>query len=554
MRRPGASDLGEEDSDAVLLDIFRHVMEEHKSMIGTRRIWLARVGGRFGACAMIAASLPAASPCAAQDLNKDVTAAIAKAHLGASTVGISIIDVQTGAALAAINQDERFSPASNMKLLTTGTALAMLGPDYEFRTRLQRHGARIVIEGAADPAFADHVLLAEMHTGLNAFVERLAKAVVDSGMTTVSEVIVDDRVLDRDYIHPEWPRDQLDSWYCAEVSGLNFHANVLCAFASPGAREGDAAIIRTEPAGSAVEIVTRAKTVHAGNTSFWAAREALENKFTIFGTVRAAPVEPIEVTMHEPSVVFARLLADRLAQLGLGPLARARAASDPPGEPTAPAPCRLAATDEELGTPDESLAVVRTPISVILRRCNVDSHNLYAESLIKLLGHVSTGQPGTWSGGGAVVRMQVRQLLGPEAAATIFITDGSGLSRSNKVTPAVLARWLAAISQDERFGAAFVQSLPRAKLDGTMAKRFESKTLLNEVRGKSGLINGVRCLSGYVTNRESGHRLAYSILVNDIPAGVPGPRVKEFHEDVVEIADKWLARRCKVQEKEAVGG
>jgi D-alanyl-D-alanine carboxypeptidase/D-alanyl-D-alanine-endopeptidase (penicillin-binding protein 4) len=282
--------------------------------------------------------------------------------------------------------------------------------------------------------------------------------------------------------------------------------------------------------GGGVEVGARVKTARTGENSIWAEREPVHNRFTIHGTVRAALDKPVEVTMHEPGLVFGRLLADRLGSLGAG------------GEGTS---VRLAEPDEDLKAVDEMIAVVRTPLRAVLGRCNGDSHNLYAECLSKAAGHATTGQPGSWSNGAAVVRMQLRERLGPEAAVMVLIADGSGMSRSNQVTPGVLARWLAAMSLDARCGAAFVESLPRAGQEGSVMKRFEHKALTNEVRCKSGYVNGVRCLSGYVTHAASGRRITFSILVNNIPSSVPSSTVKDFHEEVVQAIDKWLSKQAK---------
>jgi len=65
------------------------------------------------------------------------------------------------------------------------------------------------------------------------------------------------------------------------------------------------------------------------------------------------------------------------------------------------------------------------------------------------------------------------------------------------------------------------------------------------VRCKSGYVNGVRCLSGYVTHAASGRRITFSILVNNIPSSVPSSTVKDFHEEVVQAIDKWLSKQAK---------
>lgn len=495
-------------------------------------------------------------PASAQDLAKEVTGIVNRARLGSASVGVSIIDVQSGRELAAHRANERLIPASNLKLLTSAAAVAVLGADYEFRTQIERYGDRLVIRGSGDPAFADPVLLEEMRTNLDAFIDRLVESVTKTGITRCDEIIVDDRVFDRAYIHPDWPKDQLDKGYCAEVSGLNFHANVLRIFASPSARESELAVLTTEPSGGGIEIKCRAKTVRGANrnTAIGAIRAGDQNVFTISGTVNAPLRDPAETTLHEPSLVFARIFAERLARAGVSSGA---AGADPLTTQTrhgAAAPCRLANTEESFGDMTALLAVVRTPLKVVLERCNQDSENFYAESLLKLLGKVGTGQPGTWANGTSVVRLQVRDRLGPDAVASMFLSDGSGMSRANKVTASILARWLANVANDRQVAPAFIDSIPRARAEGTMRRRFLDKSPINEVCGKSGLLNGVRSLSGYVTDTTTQRRVAYSIIVNDIPADVTAARVKTFHEDIVMVVDRWLAKQAGDDVQERLGG
>lgn len=488
----------------------------------------------------------------AQDLQKEIAAVIGRTRVGNATIGISIVDVQSGRELGAYKGSERLIPASNLKLLTSGSALAVLGADYEFRTSLERHGNRLVIKGAGDPAFADPVLLEQMNLNLDAFISKLVESVTKTGMTRCDEIIVDDRVFDRTYVHPDWPKDQLDKGYCAEVSGLNFHANVLRIFASPGSRDSEMGIITTEPSSGGIEVKSRVRTVkgRAGSTAIGAIRAGQSNIFTISGTVNAPLQVPAETTLHEPSLVFARILASRLASAGVV----SGDWSDPLGAPAGRAGdaplCRLANADEDFTKSDATLAVVRTPLSVVLQRCNGDSENLYAEAMLKLIGNKATGQSGTWANGASVVRMQVRDRLGPETAAALYLSDGSGMSRANKVTATMLAQWLSSLARDPAIGQAFVDSVPRARAEGTMRDRFRSRTPINEVRGKSGYIKSVRTLSGYVTDPSTQRRVAYSVLINgDMQADAKG-----FHEEIVMIADRWLAKQTEDAQERLGGG
>lgn len=494
--------------------------------------------------------LAASSP--AQSLQRKVEGALTRARLGNAHVGVSIYDVQSRTELVDVEvnargSDHGFIPASNLKLLTSGTALCVLGKDYEFRTSLILDGDKLIVRGSGDPGFADPELLDKMGNGLGELLDRLVgmarQSMGPDGAGRIREVVLDDRVFDREYVHPEWPREQLHLAYCAPVSGLNFHANLLNVYVDPA---------RSQPEAPWIVVKRSLRKVKDGSTELRLDREKDgPYTFKLSGTVRYAPDGPVQVTVNESCLILGRLLADRFIAAGLAA----------PGLSSETMPVRLAAPDEQIGDGPgaQTLATVRTPIATILSRCNVDSDNLYAESLLKASGHKSTGQPGSWANGTAVVRMTVRERIGPDFAMQLVMTDGSGLSRGNRVTPGMLTRWLASMAGDPELGPVFVNSLATVG-EGTLKKRFKGDKLRCEVRGKSGYIREVRTLSGFVTEPQSGRRVAYSVLINDIPAGADA-KSKEFHEDVVEIIDGYLADRAGLDgarkaddDRERVGG
>ncbi|MCC6321617.1 MAG: D-alanyl-D-alanine carboxypeptidase/D-alanyl-D-alanine-endopeptidase [Phycisphaerales bacterium] len=464
-----------------------------------------------------------------QSLERKVRDALAEARLGTAHVGVSIMDVQSSAELVAFETGARgdtgkgFIPASNLKLLTSGAALCVLGPEFEFRTSFLQDGERLIIRGMGDPGLADPELLTKMQTGLDGLLDRVVGMCKDAGASGIREVVLDDRVFDREYVHPDWPREQLHNAYCAEVSGLNFHANVLNVYVEPA---------RSQPEAPWLIVKRATKKVKEGDTELRLDRDRVEPyTFKLSGNVRFPPDNPVQVTVHESCMMLGKLIADRLVRDGLSA----------PGVTASTMTVRLASADEAAvdGPGTKLLTAVRTPLATVLERCNVDSDNLYAESLCKVMGHKSTGQPGSWSNGTAVVRMQIQQRLGAEFAQQVILADGSGLSRNNRVTPGVLTRWLVNLAGDSTCGEVFVKSLAEIG-EGTLKKRFKNAKLRCEVRAKSGYIREVRTLSGYVTDRTTGRRMAYSVLIDNIPAGAD-LKCKEFHEDVVMLIDAYLA-------------
>jgi D-alanyl-D-alanine carboxypeptidase/D-alanyl-D-alanine-endopeptidase (penicillin-binding protein 4) len=491
--------------------------------------------------ALALAAGSAASPARAQELNGRIESIIAAAKIGAAHVGVSIIDLQSGRALAEVRDETGYIPASNMKLLTSGAALQVLGEDFVFRTELILDGDRLVIKGSGDPALADPALLDRMEPKMtvDGFISSLAGAVAKAGVARISEVVVDDRIFDRNWVHPTWPANQLDRWYCAPVSGLNFHTNVLSVFPSPSP-EGinHAPVVALEPNAPWLEIENKAKTTGDGKNSVWLTRDPDANTFVMYGEVRYPTRVPVEITVHDPATLFGQLIAAELPRVGVGvgpvdAAARVTAAE----RDRAVTAARPAGEGEKFA--GRTIAVVTTHMRDILDRCNGDSQNLYAESLRKRVGHDVTGEPGSWANGASVVRMQISQDpdLGPASAASTVIVDGSGMSREDKVAPRTLARWLKRMERG-RSGDLFVESLATPG-DGTLRRRFGDVKMHSDLRAKSGKLDGVRSLSGYVTDDVTHRRVVFSVMVNDLKESDALTALR-LHEDVVMAIDQWL--------------
>jgi D-alanyl-D-alanine carboxypeptidase/D-alanyl-D-alanine-endopeptidase (penicillin-binding protein 4) len=471
--------------------------------------------------------LAAVSHASGQSLSDEIDRAIAGSKLGTARIGISVVDASSGRVLAQRNDQEAFIPASNMKLLTSGAALLVLGEDFAFRTEFRRDGGRLVVVGGGDPALADPELLARLSPPVTVedVVGKVVEAAAKSGAAEFTEIVVDDRVFDREFVHPQWPVDQLNRWYCAEVAGINFHTNTLSVFPRPG-REGVGRPpeITTEPAGDWIEISAgTSKTASGGTTNVWLTRAVDANRFQLHGKVATAVKEPVLVTLHDPPDFFGRMLSDRLDKRGIrcGPV-------------------RRASDGDVFG--GEVIAVATTHIDDILARCNADSYNLYAEALLKRMGRDVSGEPGSWSNGAAVVRMMITQTVGAGAGTGTVISDGSGMSRQNRLTPRLMTSWLAALQKRAGIGEAFLASLAGAG-ESTLRNRFEQRAPENTLQAKTGYIKGVRALSGFLTSPETGRRVAFSILINDLK-GEHDAAGKRVQETIVLLIDAWLTEQA----------
>jgi D-alanyl-D-alanine carboxypeptidase/D-alanyl-D-alanine-endopeptidase (penicillin-binding protein 4) len=477
-----------------------------------------------------AAQAPTASPRpTAPDLAAGVRQDIAGLGLRKAVIAVSVRDLRTGEVVVDVAGSQSMLPASNMKLLTTGAALHTLGADFRFQTRLLRDGDRLVVHGDGDPSFGDPALLAQLvytdaqgnrHTGMtvDGLLDRWVDAVRRAGMTRVRELVVDDRVFDREFVHPLWPADQLGNAYCAQVSGLAFHTNLLHAFVAPSGGRGE--ITRWAPSAPWLRVVNRSRAADKkAAQTIWIGRTDDAETFTLNGTIRTAPADPVAVCVHDMPAFFARLLAQRLEDAGVT-VETARTArpedSSPSGAVIGP--------------------VIQMPLATVLLRCNTDSQNLYAESLLKRTGHARTGAPGSWQNGAAALAAAVDARLGlGTAERSLVVSDGSGLSRGNRVTANLLTAWMGSIAADAALRPAFVESLAVAGETGTVSRRFKDlDTSRVFAPCKTGYINGVSCLSGFVGPVGAPPRYAFSVLCNELTEKDAVAKAKDLQERVVK--------------------
>ncbi len=446
------------------------------------------------------------------DLQSDVEQIVKSAALNKGHASVYIIDTETNATLASHNSSMQMIPASNQKLLTTGSALHVLGPSFHFETKLVKDGNNVHILGDGDPTFGDM----ELHPNLEgmserAFLEReldaWASAIRDAGVTKIDTLFVNDSIFDRNFIHPTWPADQINNWYCAQVAGVNYHLNVIHFYPSP--RSGTHASLGTfAPAFDWLTINNRttSKTGKKDKSSFWVARLPNTNEMTARGNVKATHKEPVKVAFHDPPIVFAQSLASRLRASGIIVNKVSRTTNTPNGE---------------------VIFTKRTPLSQALARANADSHNMYAESLIKRIA-AETGVQGSFEDGSEIVERSVAQRIGNTYHLTV--ADGSGMSRKNQMTTQLMSHWLASFDVDEPAGEMLLDSLATPG-EGTLRNRFKSFSVNGaQVHAKSGYLNGVSTLSGYITF-EHREPVAFSIFVNGIKGTVKG--AKNMHEALV---------------------
>jgi serine-type D-Ala-D-Ala carboxypeptidase/endopeptidase (penicillin-binding protein 4) len=148
---------------------------------------------------------------------------------------------------------------------------------------------------------------------------------------------------------------------------------------------------------------------------------------------------------------------------------------------------------------------------------NKVSDNLSAENALKVLGAVRVGLPGSSNKGISIVKRFLSTL--DIDTTKISLADGSGVSRYNLLTTEQLVTFLSHIYKLPRIFPVFFNSLPIAVVDGTLANRMTTYPAACNVRAKTGTLNGVSCLSGYVQTQD-GEMLAFSMMMQNFNTSV----------------------------------
>ncbi len=427
--------------------------------------------------------------------------------LSGARVGVLVKDLATGEVRHEHDSDRGFMTASNMKLVSSATALLTLGPDFRFRTTLI--GTRAVHEGTLD---GDLVLvgsgdptLGGRSEGKNpaAVFERLVDHMVkEHGLRRVTGRILGDDDCQPDEIMGEgWSWGYQGDAYAAQVSGLCFAENIAAAYLS-GNAPGEVAKVSIVPATSYITITNQAVTSEpGGRTTFWSNRARATNRVTIGGRVPADASGLRErFSVENPTAYAAHVLRETLIAKGVrvdGPSLDADELKERPeryGDET------LLATHES--APNRDMLIVLNKIS----------QNLYAEQMIRAASRATVGQAGMRAA--SAHAKSALEKIGVDTKG-MRIADGSGLTRLNLVKPAQLAALLEGMWKHEHKDV-WLTTLPIAGVDGTLGRRFRDTKAKGRVRAKTGYISSVVALSGYALRKnENAKPIVFSILVNN---------------------------------------
>ena len=451
----------------------------------------------------------------AQSLQQSIETIISDPALAEATIGICA-RTGDGVTLAEIDSDNMIMPASNMKLISTGTALHRLGPEHQLITEIAHDGkiekgvlkGNLYIIGGGDPTTGSKDSIATPQAQLFANWEKIIR---DAGIRRVEGYIIGDgRYFDGMPEHPSWQWSDIGTYYGSGPTGLMFYENMQSFRASAGKNVGDPVnIVPSFPEAPWMEFRYNCTTGKAGTgDQLYMYASDLSPVAEIrgtFGVDRGA--KRLDCTNKFPEFTLASYFSVFLKSKGIY--------SD------GPADFRLCTNAKS--TMAEQVTVIGSTHSPSLKRIihetNHESNNLYAETLAKTLSKTITGSACYDS---TYVAMEtVLKELGMDTSYGIKMADGSGLSRKNYVSPDFFCRFLTAMMSSPHFED-YIYSLPSPGSNGTLSSNMAKSPaeMKARIKVKSGSMEGVRCYSGYIIPREGGkdETIVFSLMVNNCTA------------------------------------
>lgn len=412
-------------------------------------------------------------------------------------VGVYAVSLAHGDVVAERNPDDLLVPASVNKVFTAYAAIKKLRPTATFKTRIYAKGTihegkltgDLYLKGGGDPSLVSERMW------------MMVNELIRSGIKNITgNIVADAKYYDEERTPTSRPKYLKDQAYNAPVGALSFNFNTTTIYVRPGEAPGSPPTVYTDPENSYIDVVNQATTGKAGSGNSIVVSRTNFVEGDIGDTVLlrgSIPLDHKELRFYRnivnPALYTAHMFKTFWEQRGL----------------------KFAGHVDEGATPDDAKLVLEfdsLPIWQIIWGMNKFSNNFVADQLMKKLGADVWGPPGTMQKGLTALHDALEDIgIGKKSYQ---IQDGSGLTRNTHVTARQIVTVLTSAYKDFSISSEFVASLGIAGEDGTLRNRLPNSNLAGLLRAKTGTLDGVTALAGYLPTND-GELLAFAVLLND---------------------------------------
>lgn len=461
------------------------------------------------------------------ELQSKIRTTLFRPELRRGSVGVKIVTLKTGNVVFEQNADKYFMPASNMKNFTVAAAMEKLTPDFRFVTSVfaaakpETDGTLrggLTVYGRGDVSISTAFYEGDYYRGI----ENLADKIVQAGVKKIEgDLVGDESYFSGGAIPATWEWDDLQWYWGAEVSAFPINDNAIDLSVSPGAANRPCTV-QVLPANAIVKIVNTCVTTGSAR-DLRVEKKLAQNILEISGSMPVGDTRyKSYIAVSHPAELFMALLKEVLEKRGVRVTGQARVIG---------AKEKAIMAFASTNAPVEIARLESPPFSLVAAKTMKPSQNMYTETILWTLGEQvgdkSNSKATSADRGIAVVKGFLRQIGIPDGG--ILQYDGSGLSRHNLITPSAVTALYSYMAKS-RYAAAWRDSLTIGGIDGTLRNRFRGTAAAGNMRGKTGTIDQVSALSGYVST-SAGEPLVVSIIVN----GVEGSATRQGIADEIVV-------------------
>jgi D-alanyl-D-alanine carboxypeptidase/D-alanyl-D-alanine-endopeptidase (penicillin-binding protein 4) len=422
-----------------------------------------------------------------------VAAAFKRAGIAPSGIGVEVIEIASGRNLLNLNPEQALNPASTMKLLTTNAALELLGPTYSFSTQAYTRGTlrdgllqgELILRGSGDPKLV-----------IENFWLFLRKIRAQGVRDIRGNLVLDRSAFGDTAIDPAlFDGEPLKSYNAGpDALLLNFHS--LAVTFAPDFLS-DRVQVRLDPALGNYPI--RAPQLTIGDcvgdwrvpitATLEAAGASFDGPYATGCGEKSWQIHPYALSRNRYLELIFRQLWSEMGGTFDGSVI------------------------DGVVTPD-ALALAKwdsPPMPELIRDVNKFSNNVMARQLFLTLGSTVQLLPDSIAASRSAI---AGWLASKQIDATgLVLENGAGLSRLERISPRTLGAVLVAAYRSPTMPE-FVSSLPLVGYDGTMRKRLRSEDVAGHAHIKTGSLQDVRSIAGYV-QAASGKQYVVVCLIND---------------------------------------
>ncbi len=391
------------------------------------------------------------------------------------------------------NSQLRLTPASLTKIVTTATALQLLGPDFTYKTNISYSGTiqdgeltgNLIINSDGDPTLGSSFF---SDTKPELLLNKIAEVIQSKGIKRIQGKII----INADTVSYAAPRlwEDMGNYYGASPHGFNYMDNTINVYLKSGQAGTKCKVASTYPEFDPFQLDCRVLAANHKKDSAYVFGVGSMQEWWIEGSIpENRNTFKIKAAMPNPQLVFVNHLTKQLKEQGI----------------------EVHNQDIERESEIHLIYNHYSPsLAEIIKVINHKSNNLFADQLWLTMAMTMKGKA-DWDLGRCVFEEYWKDRI--DYQSHFKLKDGSGLSPKNLISPKGMVQLLNWMEQKSPYFPFFKNSLAEGGKSGTLRSVFKHPQLKGKIYGKSGSMESVLGYCGYLTT-SNGNSYAFCMIAN----------------------------------------